>query len=264
MAKIAVVDSGLRGATPARRAGRRRSAHRSPTGRGRRRLPRSRSFRVGTESWRCALPSLSWFHQVSRTELGFPYSGGRLVRMEQSLTHRRERCSIARSLEVLGQKWSLLIVREAFWGRTRFAEFRAALGVAPDVLTDRLGRLVDARHPRAPPLPRGRRARARGVRAHRRGPRLLPVLAAMSAWGDEYRPSGFGPAARLHRPRRAPAAARLRRRRRRRARRSRRSRSCAVRARSPPDGRQDQVRPTFAATARDTPPRGTARTIRRG
>ena len=40
-------------------------------------------------------------------------------------------------------EWSLLILREAFWGRTRFAEIRARLGVAPDVLTDRLGRLVD-------------------------------------------------------------------------------------------------------------------------
>ena len=64
--------------------------------------------------------------------------------MERALAPGAERCSIARSLEVLGQKWSLLIVREAMWGRTRFAEFRARLGVAPDVLTDRLGRLVDA------------------------------------------------------------------------------------------------------------------------
>ncbi len=64
--------------------------------------------------------------------------------MEHSTNASTERCSIARSLEVVGQKWSLLILREAFWGRTRFAEFRARLGVAPDVLTDRLGRLVDA------------------------------------------------------------------------------------------------------------------------
>jgi len=62
------------------------------------------------------------------------------VRMERAVDVGAERCSIARSLEVLGQKWSLLIVREAMWGRTRFAEFRARLGVAPDVLTDRLGR----------------------------------------------------------------------------------------------------------------------------
>ena len=53
------------------------------------------------------------------------------------------RCSIARSLEVLGERWTLLVVREACWGTTRFSEFRRALGVAPDVLADRLGTLVD-------------------------------------------------------------------------------------------------------------------------
>jgi DNA-binding HxlR family transcriptional regulator len=106
-----------------------------------------------------------------------------------------ERCSIARSLEVLGLKWSLLIVREAMWGRTRFAEFRARLGVAPDVLTDRLGRLVDAGIlERRPYREDGEREREEYVLTDA-GRALVPVLAAMNAWGDEYRPSGFGPAA---------------------------------------------------------------------
>lgn len=108
-----------------------------------------------------------------------------------------ERCSIARSLEVLGQKWSLLIVREAtLRGRTRFADFRAALGVAPDVLTDRLARLVDAGIlERRPYREAGEREREEYVLAEA-GHALLPVLASISAWGDAYRPSGFGPAAR--------------------------------------------------------------------
>ena len=106
-----------------------------------------------------------------------------------------ERCSIARSLEVLGQKWSLLIVREAMWGRTRFAEFRSRLGIAPDVLTDRLGRLVDGGIlERRPYRDDGEREREEYVLTDA-GRALLPVLAAMSAWGDEHRPSGFGPAA---------------------------------------------------------------------
>ena len=106
-----------------------------------------------------------------------------------------ERCSIARSLEVLGLKWSLLIVREAMWGRTRFAEFRARLGVAPDVLTDRLGRLVDAGVlERRPYRADGEREREEYVLTEA-GHALVPVLAAMNAWGDEYRPSGFGSAA---------------------------------------------------------------------
>ena len=106
-----------------------------------------------------------------------------------------ERCSIARSLEVLGLKWSLLIVREAMWGRTRFAEFRARLGVAPDVLTHRLARLVDAGVlERRPYRDDGEREREEYVLTEA-GRALVPVLAAMNAWGDEYRPCGFGSAA---------------------------------------------------------------------
>ena len=45
-------------------------------------------------------------------------------------------CSIARSLGVLGERWTFLILREAFSGLTRFAEFRDSLGIAPDVLAD--------------------------------------------------------------------------------------------------------------------------------
>ncbi|WP_395244084.1 winged helix-turn-helix transcriptional regulator [Agromyces sp. MMS24-K17] len=105
-----------------------------------------------------------------------------------------ERCSIARSLDVLGQKWSLLIVREAFRGHTRFAEFRTELGVAPDVLTDRLGRLVDAGVlERRPYREAGEREREEYVLTDV-GRALRPVLAAITEWGDHHRPSGHGPA----------------------------------------------------------------------
>ena len=115
--------------------------------------------------------------------------------MPTALTARNPRCSIARSLEVLGEKWTLLIVREAFWGRTRFAQFRERLGVAPDVLTDRLGTLVEAgvferRAYRAD----GEREREEYVLTEE-GRALLPVLAAFAQWGDDYRPTGFGAAA---------------------------------------------------------------------
>src|ERR1700721_1640058 len=52
-------------------------------------------------------------------------------------------CAIARSLGVLGERWTLLILREALTGTTKFAQFRDNLGVAPDVLTDRLATLVE-------------------------------------------------------------------------------------------------------------------------
>jgi DNA-binding HxlR family transcriptional regulator len=59
-------------------------------------------------------------------------------------TYDNQVCSIARSLEVLGERWTLLIVRDAILGLRRFDDFQASLGVARNVLTDRLGRLVDA------------------------------------------------------------------------------------------------------------------------
>jgi DNA-binding HxlR family transcriptional regulator len=105
------------------------------------------------------------------------------------------RCSIANSLDVLGQKWSLLIVREAMWGRTRFSQFRERLGVAPDVLTDRLARLVDAGVlTRSTYRDDGAREREEYLLTPA-GQALRPVLAAFVQWGDEYRPTEFGPAA---------------------------------------------------------------------
>lgn len=53
-------------------------------------------------------------------------------------------CPVARTLARVGDAWSLLILRDAYLGRTRFDEFRTSLGVAPNILTDRLGRLVAA------------------------------------------------------------------------------------------------------------------------
>ena len=52
-------------------------------------------------------------------------------------------CPIARSLERVGEWWSILILRDALHGYTRFEEFRESLGVAPNILTTRLARLVD-------------------------------------------------------------------------------------------------------------------------
>jgi len=53
-------------------------------------------------------------------------------------------CPIARGMAVIGQRWAVLIVREALLGRSRFSEFRAQLGIASDVLSARLAELVDA------------------------------------------------------------------------------------------------------------------------
>jgi DNA-binding HxlR family transcriptional regulator len=59
-------------------------------------------------------------------------------------TYENQVCSVARALEVLGERWTLLIVRDALLGLRRFDDFQRSLGLARNVLTDRLGRLVDA------------------------------------------------------------------------------------------------------------------------
>jgi DNA-binding HxlR family transcriptional regulator len=102
-------------------------------------------------------------------------------------------CSIERALGVLGERWTFLILREAFFGVTRFAEFRDRLGVAPDVLTDRLATLVEygvmERVPYQEP-----RARSRfGYRLTPAGRELQVVLASLQQWGDEHLPRTEGP-----------------------------------------------------------------------
>src|SRR3982074_3115939 len=54
-----------------------------------------------------------------------------------------QNCSIARALEVVGERWTLLIVRDAFLGLRRFEQFQESLGIARNVLTERLNRLVE-------------------------------------------------------------------------------------------------------------------------
>jgi DNA-binding HxlR family transcriptional regulator len=105
------------------------------------------------------------------------------------------RCSIARSLEVVGEKWSILIVREAFWGRTRFSEFREALGVSSDILADRLTTLVDGGVlERVSYREAGSRERF-SYHLTEAGRELKPVLAALNAWGEANRPSEYGKSA---------------------------------------------------------------------
>jgi DNA-binding HxlR family transcriptional regulator len=59
-------------------------------------------------------------------------------------TYDNQNCSIARALELVGERWSMLVIRDAFLGLRRFDEFQASLGIARNVLTSRLRRLVEA------------------------------------------------------------------------------------------------------------------------
>ena len=98
-------------------------------------------------------------------------------------------CPIARSLDRVGEWWSILILRDAFYGLTRFDQFRKSLGVAPNMLTRRLNALVEAgmleRHRYQDHPPRDEYLlTARGRDFH-------PVLLALLAWGNrQFAPEG--------------------------------------------------------------------------
>jgi DNA-binding HxlR family transcriptional regulator len=93
-------------------------------------------------------------------------------------------CSVAQCLEVVGEWWSLLILRDAFLGVRRFDEFQRGLGISRNVLGQRLDRLVDAgvleRVPYSEHPPRSE------YRITEKGRDLWPVLMAMRQWGDRY------------------------------------------------------------------------------
>jgi DNA-binding HxlR family transcriptional regulator len=95
-----------------------------------------------------------------------------------------QECSIARALEIVGERWTLLIIRDAFLGRHRFEEFQESLGIARNVLTDRLNRLVEESI-----LERVRYSERRDRYEYhltQKGRQLDVALAGLRQWGDTY------------------------------------------------------------------------------
>ncbi|MEU1071254.1 MULTISPECIES: helix-turn-helix domain-containing protein [unclassified Streptomyces] len=90
-------------------------------------------------------------------------------------------CSLARSLEIVGERWTLLIVRDAFYGVRRFGEFAAHLAIPRAVLTDRLTTLTEEGV--LTRVPAGRRE---AYELTPKGVALWPVVRALTCWGDEY------------------------------------------------------------------------------
>ncbi|HEX2132962.1 MAG TPA: helix-turn-helix domain-containing protein [Actinophytocola sp.] len=105
-------------------------------------------------------------------------------------------CSIARTMDLLGDQWTLLVLREAFHGVRRFDQFQSTLGIARNTLTERLDRLTGA----------GLLARVRYQDRPARyeypltdmGRDFFPALAAIIRWGDKWLDGGAGPPALLH------------------------------------------------------------------
>ena len=100
-------------------------------------------------------------------------------------------CSIARALEVVGERWTLLILRDAVLGITRFEEFQESLGVASNVLTNRLKLLCDQQVLDRVPDPE-RPGRPKYVLTAK-GRELAPALIVLMKWGDRHYPTAGGP-----------------------------------------------------------------------
>jgi DNA-binding HxlR family transcriptional regulator len=95
-----------------------------------------------------------------------------------------QNCSIARVLEIVGDRWTVLVVRSALAGATRFDDFRRRLEIADNVLADRLSRLTEEG------ILERRQYQDRPVRHEylvtEKGRELWPILVAMVEWGDRY------------------------------------------------------------------------------
>ena len=93
----------------------------------------------------------------------------------------KDECPVARSVEAVGDWWALLIIRDAFIGKTRFGEFQASLGVAKNILTVRLKKLVADGVLELVPASDGSAFKEYALTEKGRG--LLPVIAALGQWG---------------------------------------------------------------------------------
>jgi DNA-binding HxlR family transcriptional regulator len=111
--------------------------------------------------------------------------------------YENQRCSIASALEVVGERWTVIILRDAFLGVRRFEHFRKRNGIARNVLTARLERLVEAgileRRPYSERPPRDE------YLLTEKGLDLWPMLVSMLKWGDKYVYPGAPPRVLRHR-----------------------------------------------------------------
>jgi DNA-binding HxlR family transcriptional regulator len=111
----------------------------------------------------------------------------------------RSRCSVAGTLAVVGEKWSLLVLREAFLGVRRFADFQRVLGAPRAVLTERLATLVEQGILRRVPYQAEGERQRHEYRLTEKGIDLYPTLVALMQWGDRYLSDGDAPVELEHR-----------------------------------------------------------------
>jgi DNA-binding HxlR family transcriptional regulator len=116
--------------------------------------------------------------------------------MARTADYSGQACSVAAALEVVGDPWTLLIVRDALRGSRRFEQFQTSLGCARNVLAARLKTLVEqgvlVRRPYCERPPRFEYAPTEKARD------LFPVIATLLAWGDKHVYGGAGPVRLTH------------------------------------------------------------------
>ncbi len=98
-------------------------------------------------------------------------------------------CSLAQTLNIIGERWTLLILRDAFFGAKRFGQFERSLGIAKNVLTTRLNMLVDEGIMEKRTSDEGAHPEYVLTEA---GLELQPILLSMTHWGDKHRPHPKG------------------------------------------------------------------------
>jgi len=107
-----------------------------------------------------------------------------------------DRCSIARTLEAVGDRWTLLILRDLFRGVRRFERLHEDLGIARNLLTDRLRRLEDAEIIQR--VPYQQRPLRHEYRLTASGRDLSPALIALMSWGDRWQAEDGPPTLLIH------------------------------------------------------------------
>jgi DNA-binding HxlR family transcriptional regulator len=110
------------------------------------------------------------------------------------LRYESSNCSIARTLGVVGEKWTLLVLREAFYGVRRFDDFHAALGCARNLLSARLKTLVENGLLAKQEYRDDGGRRRDEYRLTEKGRDLLPAVVALMQWGDRWAADDAGPA----------------------------------------------------------------------
>lgn len=112
-------------------------------------------------------------------------------------TYDAQNCSAARALEIVGERWSILIIRDAlFRGMSHFSEFERSLGVAPNILATRLTWLIESGLMETTPVAVG--AEKREYVLTEKGMEMGAVVVALTQWGDRWMAPSGPPVTYLH------------------------------------------------------------------